>query len=59
MELKILASPQIRKQHGIMVEEEIYTPEFAKWLDTKLQESDLYRSALGRMAPESKPNYDF
>ena len=59
MEFKILASPKIRKQHGIMVEEEIYTPEFAQWLDSKLQESDLYHSELGRMAPENQADYDF
>ena len=39
---KILRSPQIRKVHQRMVEEEIYTSEFIAWLDSQLEKSRLY-----------------
>jgi len=42
IEMKILSSPQIRKQHEKMVNEKIYTPEFIVWLDSKLQRSELF-----------------
>jgi hypothetical protein len=52
IETKILASPQIRERHALMVENRIYTPEFIAWLDEQLQRSSLYAATDPVVSPE-------